>query len=367
MSEAKKFDSDKAPLALIDPRFAEEVARVCAMGEKKYGANNWRGLAVERLISAVKRHVASIEMSEDVDSESGLGHAAHAASGLMFISWILKNRPEQDDRRWADKGTDAAKDAAQRWGAAYIESVPEEDTPEQPRVFSGGSIAETQRLIAGWADEVFPDRTISEAVFKMKKELLELEGSKHLDPGEFADVAILLLDIAHLAGVDIAAAVEDKMKINMRREWVKLEDGTRQHVKGAKPKTLDEAIAASPASTEVPLNDIRRVNNMSAREYTWWADKSGIVKSCTYIEDGLTYTSGHKPVINHASYFGSLTPIKDKRYEGDISVGDTVMFRKVCHPYGTTTVVIEGITEGWYTANGKMIDRNLYIPIRGNE
>lgn len=359
MSEAKKFDSDKAPLALIDPRFIEEIARVCAMGEQKYGANNWRGLTVERLISAVKRHLASVEISEDIDEESGYSHIAHAASGLMFINWILANRPEQDDRRWA--GSSDTPSYMKKWAEEYEESAPVEEKPEPAtRTFSGGSIADTQRLIAGWADEVFPDRTISEAVFKMKKELLELEGSKHLDPGEFADVAILLLDIAHLAGVDIAKAVEDKMRVNVAREWVKLEDGTRQHVK---PKTLDEAIAEQPAPVELPLNDIRRVNDMKKRVYSWWAGTDGIIKECTYVKDGYAYTSDHKSL--NMLDLGSMTPISEVGDTGrDIKSGDTVTFRKVIHPFNAITVVVGGVTAGWCTAKGEMIDRNLYVPVR---
>lgn len=357
MSEAKKFDSDKAPLALIDPRFIEEIARVCAMGEQKYGANNWRGLTVERLISAVKRHLASIEVSEDIDDESGYSHMAHAASGLMFINWILANRPEQDDRRWADSANTPS--CVKKWAEEYGKSVPmEEQLEPATRTFSGGSIADTQRLIAGWADEVFPDRTISEAVFKMKKELLELEGSKHLDPGEFADVAILLLDIAHLAGVDIAKAVEDKMRVNMARQWIKLEDGTRQHVKPA------ETTVEQPTSEELPINDIRRVNNMKKRAYSWWAGAEGVIKECTYVENGYRYSSRHE-LLNSAD-LGSLTPTAEySDTRKVVKAGDTVTFRKVIHPFNAITVVVGGVTAGWCTAKGEMIDRNLYVPVRG--
>ena len=100
----------------------------------------------------------------------------------------------------------------------------------QKRAYSTGTIADVQKLISGWADQTFPDRTIGEAILKLKKELAELDTAGYLDAGEFADVAILLLDIAQLAGIDIATAVANKMAINERRVWQRLEDGTHQHV-----------------------------------------------------------------------------------------------------------------------------------------
>lgn len=238
--KAIKFDADKAPLSLIDPRFTEEVARVLATGEAKYGISNWRGLTVERLLDAVKRHILELEKSNDYDHETDLHHAAHAASGLMFIRWIAENRPEQDDRRWASRvprvpavGRDIQPQPSGEVGLR-VQPVPEKAVQDgqtrATRQYSTGTIAEVQQLISGWADRTFPERTIGEAVLKLKKELTELDTSKYLDAGEFADVAILLLDIGHLAGIDIAKAVANKMAINEKRVWEKLEDGTHQHV-----------------------------------------------------------------------------------------------------------------------------------------
>lgn len=232
-----KFDQGKAPLSLIDPRFTEEVARVLAIGEQKYGRANWQGLKVERLLDAVKRHTLELEKSNDHDDETGLHHAAHAASGLMFIFWLLNNRPASDDRRWS------AAVPGVREQRGRVQSVPHSEkgldmqpvptqTPSgsQKRAYSTGTIADVQKLISGWADRTFPDRTIGEAILKLKKELAELDTASYLDAGEFADVAILLFDVAHLSGIDISTAVENKMAINEKRVWQKLDDGTHQHV-----------------------------------------------------------------------------------------------------------------------------------------
>lgn len=232
-----KFDQGKAPLSLIDPRFTEEVARVLAIGEQKYGRANWQGLKVERLLDAVKRHTLELEKSNDHDDETGLHHAAHAASGLMFIFWLLNNRPASDDRRWsaAVPGVREQRGSVQPVSDSEkglgVQPVPAQ-TPSgsQKRAYSTGTIADVQKLISGWADRTFPDRTIGEAILKLKKELAELDTASYLDAGEFADVAILLFDVAHLSGIDISTAVENKMAINEKRVWQKLDDGTHQHV-----------------------------------------------------------------------------------------------------------------------------------------
>lgn len=232
-----KFDQGKAPLSLIDPRFTEEVARVLAIGEQKYGRANWQGLKVERLLDAVKRHVLELEKSNDHDDETGLHHAAHAASGLMFIYWLLNNRPASDDRRWsaAMPGVREPRGSVQPIPDSEkgldMQPVPAPSSPgSQKRAYSTGTIADVQKLISGWADRTFPDRTIGEAILKLKKELAELDTASYLDAGEFADVAILLFDVAHLSGIDISTAVENKMAINEKRVWQKLDDGTHQHV-----------------------------------------------------------------------------------------------------------------------------------------
>lgn len=232
-----KFDQGKAPLSLIDPRFTEEVARVLAIGEQKYGRANWQGLKVERLLDAVKRHTLELEKSNDHDDETGLHHAAHAASGLMFIFWLLNNRPASDDRRWSAsvpgvrERRGSVQPVADSEKGLGVQPVPTQ-TPSgsQKRAYSTGTIADVQKLISGWADRTFPNRTVGEAILKLKKELAELDTASYLDAGEFADVAILLFDVAHLSGIDISTAVENKMAVNERRVWQRLEDGTHQHV-----------------------------------------------------------------------------------------------------------------------------------------
>lgn len=99
MPEGVKHDQEKPPMALLDPNFLEEVARVLGFGAAKYAADNWRnGISYRRLISAAYRHLGALSRGEDVDAESGLPHTAHLGCCTMFLDWMIKNRPDLDDR-----------------------------------------------------------------------------------------------------------------------------------------------------------------------------------------------------------------------------------------------------------------------------
>lgn len=84
--EGKKFDQDKVRLDLLPEEGLWEIGRVLTMGARKYGEHNWRkGMAWSRLFGAIKRHLSAMWQGEDVDPESGLLHAAHAACGTLML------------------------------------------------------------------------------------------------------------------------------------------------------------------------------------------------------------------------------------------------------------------------------------------
>ena len=71
------------------------------------------------------------------------------------------------------------------------------------------------------------------------------------DPLEFADVAILLFDIAHLKGIDIGKAISDKMEINKKRVWgIDRHTGLMSHLKVPKPIHARCRTVPTPALTE---------------------------------------------------------------------------------------------------------------------
>lgn len=99
MEQGIKYDQDKPRMDLLDPSFTIGVAEVLTFGAKKYAADNWRGgIAFTKLISSIHRHLAEIQKGNDLDDESGLPHVYHIACNCQFLGWMLKNKPEMDDR-----------------------------------------------------------------------------------------------------------------------------------------------------------------------------------------------------------------------------------------------------------------------------
>lgn len=92
-------------------------------------------------------------------------------------------------------------------------------------------IGKMQKDIAEWADTLIPNRTAKQAMIKLvMEEIPELLRNPE-DAGEFADVVILVLDIAHLQGIDIEKAVIEKMEKNKARKWVTdTETGIMHHI-----------------------------------------------------------------------------------------------------------------------------------------
>ncbi|WP_373081961.1 dATP/dGTP pyrophosphohydrolase domain-containing protein [Zhongshania sp.] len=79
-------------------------------------------------------------------------------------------------------------------------------------------LRELQSLITDWADQVIPHRTLHDASVKLLEEVAEAFANPG-DPGELADMAILVMDMFHLAGVDMEQAIRDKMAVNKQRSW----------------------------------------------------------------------------------------------------------------------------------------------------
>lgn len=100
---ATKNDQGKPDLSLIYPPFLEDMARGLGHGESTHGPQNWRGLAMTRIIAAAGRHLNAISAGEDIDPDTGLPHACLLADNAMFLHWFAKHLPKvNDDRRWGE-------------------------------------------------------------------------------------------------------------------------------------------------------------------------------------------------------------------------------------------------------------------------
>ena len=96
---------------------------------------------------------------------------------------------------------------------------------------------ETQDSICAWAEETFgPARDAATLHRRAMPEMEELAdalvaGDRQEIAHELADIVILLYRVAHESGVDLHAAIDEKMAINRARQWVPTGDGTGKHVK----------------------------------------------------------------------------------------------------------------------------------------
>jgi hypothetical protein len=105
MMQGIKHDSEKPPMDLLDSHALEQLALVLAFGAKKYARHNWRnGLQYNRLVAAAMRHMTAFNGGEDTDPETGLPHPAHAMCCMMFLTWMMANRQDMDDRWKAGDG-----------------------------------------------------------------------------------------------------------------------------------------------------------------------------------------------------------------------------------------------------------------------
>lgn len=89
-------------------------------------------------------------------------------------------------------------------------------------------IRQLTEQIVQWADSVFPDRKPESALLKLFEETGELVR----DPtaaGEYADICIMVFDLAHMHGIDLAQAIREKIEINQNRVWKRTASGTLQH------------------------------------------------------------------------------------------------------------------------------------------
>lgn len=254
MGLAYKYDNGKPRLTLIDPEFLESIAGALEEGEKKYGGPAWKqGLKYSRILDAARRHIAAIERGEDIDPDSGRPHAAHVACCMMMFEHLRGNwngEEQLDDRNFAPAGqkmsgvqgieglsgflpfSSGEKGLCMQEVQQHpsVQDDPEEESPRDRR--SDDLLAQLTTRVVSWANREFPNRTAQTSLIKLTvEEIPELLNGGLDDPLEFADVLILLIDVAYLRGIDILEAADQKMLINENRSWtVDPETGISHHI-----------------------------------------------------------------------------------------------------------------------------------------
>lgn len=88
-----KFDKDKLRYELLPVLAVEEVVKVLTFGAKKYKPNNWRRVDdLDRYMGAALRHIAAHQKGEIYDPETKCAHLGHAATNLLFLTELLKEK-----------------------------------------------------------------------------------------------------------------------------------------------------------------------------------------------------------------------------------------------------------------------------------
>ena len=94
-----KYDQGKPPLSILTKESLEAEAVALGYGANKYGKDNYKkGMDWCRVIDACMRHLVAFNSKEDIDSESGLSHLAHAKANLAILIYYVENNKGKDDR-----------------------------------------------------------------------------------------------------------------------------------------------------------------------------------------------------------------------------------------------------------------------------
>lgn len=97
--EALRYNKGKLRWSMMDFKSVEDMIRVLEFGAKKYHRDNWRlGLKYTEVIDSLMRHLNEIMAGNDTDEETGLPHAAHIMCNSMFLSSMMRDKPDFDDR-----------------------------------------------------------------------------------------------------------------------------------------------------------------------------------------------------------------------------------------------------------------------------
>lgn len=182
--------------------------------------------------------------------------------------WRLSNAQAFIERYSPPSVEEAALFAWNACRAAMLQGVEPASNHEELSEENGSSL-QLRNLIrqrhAEWSDKTFGCVGPVGPLKHLSKEALEAAAEPD-DLSEWADMQFLLWDAQRRAGIsdaEITAAMEDKLKINMERQWPEPKDGEpRLHIKepGNSPVTPDGWISCSERMPEKGQNVLISVN-----------------------------------------------------------------------------------------------------------
>jgi len=98
-NKALRYNTGKLEWTLIDFESLEPMVKVLMFGAHKYAPNNWKkGQTYTTIIDCTIRHLTAILRGEDIDPDSGEPHIGHVQCNAMFLSYMMKHKPDFDNR-----------------------------------------------------------------------------------------------------------------------------------------------------------------------------------------------------------------------------------------------------------------------------
>ena len=96
-----KTDAGKPQLTLVPRQILFDIAKVRALGVKKYGdPDNWKKVEIQRYRDAAFRHfMAYLDDPQGNDEESGLSHLAHLACNIAFLCELEKRGRTKENKK----------------------------------------------------------------------------------------------------------------------------------------------------------------------------------------------------------------------------------------------------------------------------
>lgn len=90
-----KLEWDLIPLEALEP-----TVRAMMDGARKYAPHDWmKGQKFSTIFNSTMRHLVELQAGHDLDKKSGLPIIGHVGANVVIMSWMLKYRPDLDDRR----------------------------------------------------------------------------------------------------------------------------------------------------------------------------------------------------------------------------------------------------------------------------
>ena len=178
--------------------------------------------------------------AEDIITEGHIALDTVVGADLTYINNHMKKvmKPSSILDVLTSRDSDERRNTVQKldeaifWISADLRKLgveePEKAIDEAIKGCLKQDIADLTEGIVKWADEAFPDRQPSSAMLKLFEEIGELVRDPS-NASEYADICIMLFDLANMHGVDLTQAICDKMLVNKSRRWKQTASGTMQH------------------------------------------------------------------------------------------------------------------------------------------